>query len=636
MMAAAISGYLSTETVSRREEKFSEAVAELSAISPSTREARRSRRRAAAVAMLTSESEDDAASEADYADERPQYVAASGPPGLEDDTSLRFRLDSESLGGDLHAVVASTLGHDDIASPSGAGRRVRDVLRQLEKDLVVMSQECKRSWRAQQAEQLHESGGSGGGGGGSGAGGGDLAVHMQNFFAVTREHVTLALKHVESAAGAQSEVLQQQLALCLDGLLGVATHHVRAAVTEQSDEVRAVIQWQRRERQEQLQGSRLASSVELREAVDLARTQAADEQAAAVEAKFTSHAAAMVELERQMNEERVSDVATWKEALRESKEEVEVLAEKNDRLGVHVSDLTDKVMTVEASLERTESQLAAAAGANKRLEIKLKASKTALSEERDAKSGLELALAQERKTCGTMVKKLASTTAECATKIAAADAHLRVAEAELDQANEELSDSREQAAAGSGSGDGKNRPGSLEAPGQAEPWMNAAFDLTEIMARDSQAARVPSQALRLEEARLMAAVERAAKAGMAVHLLMTPQKDKNLNSPANLAKMLRTKSQKKSQQGTAAPAMAMKNDGRHTSFSLRETTSFSLREALAYTHKLFEHASRSLEQSVHGDGSPAQKAAEQWKEKTALPSSFLGAVSRHGADVRPH
>jgi hypothetical protein len=649
--------------------------AELSAIiryhpSPAaTTAARRAARRAAIAALSTSEeSGDEAEAESESEDEeseaeesaaeaeaeaaRHRGAPASSAPvsrGLEDDDSLRYQLDTQAVADDLGGVVASTLtpvlgesdGDAGGASPSDAGRRVREILRRLEYDLERMSQDAKRTWRVHVAEQMRRSGGSGANSMES-----ELAEHMQKFFSASREHVTLAQKHVAAAATQQSATLQTQVTLCIEGLLAIATDHVKAAVAAQTDEARAVIEWQRRERQGQLQESRLASSVVMQEAMDVTRQQAADAQAALVDSHAAATSAAVAEAERRLNEERLKALALKDAALRDARGQIEELTGQHEEVTSQLSEMTERFLVMEQRVKQTESQLAAAAGANKRLEVRLANTKAELAGEQKKSAELEQALGREERKSQNLLVKLEKMSSECAIKIAASDAHASACQAELDHAHEELTATREnlaqsgarQVAAAAGAGGGPSS--SSSASGAGADWSDGAFDVSAVLVSDAASARVPSQVTSREEARLMAAVDRAGKAGKVVHLLSTPKKDKDQNSPANLAKMMRKQSIRRLQRKAGDAAADDNNEedaagggslhgrggghGGHQSLSLRET--------LALTHELCEHTSRSLRIAAVDDdeySSPrARRARLQWKEKTSLPPELVAAMTK--------
>ena len=155
----------------------------------------------------------------------------------------------------------------------------------------------------------------------------------------------------------------------------MARDHVRAAVAEQTDEARAVIEWQRRERQEQLEGSRQASSLAMRQALDLTRLQAAQERSAMIEEHDAERSAAVAEVERRANEERLTAVALKDAELHEANSRVGELTDENEELKSRTSALTQETLVLKEHIRRTESQLAAASAANQRLDARLASSK---------------------------------------------------------------------------------------------------------------------------------------------------------------------------------------------------------------------------------------------------------------------
>eukprot|EP01043_Picozoa_sp_COSAG02_P007731 COSAG02_NODE_236_length_27740_cov_49.156073_12_plen_1555_part_00 len=625
-LGIAISSYVATETERGREPPPFEA--ELSVIAaPADRTARRrEQRRAGLAAVSTSESESESESESDGGDAADASApAASVSRGLEDDVSLRYVLDVEAVAADLHSVVDATVAtllrdNGSASSPSSAGKRVRQILRRLEVDLEKMAQDAKHSWRMKAAEHLRQS---------------DVtnvdcqenavAVHMQKFFSATREHVTLAQKHVVSAEVQQRAVLAQQLELCTHGLLTVARNHVKAAVAEQTDEARAVIEWQRRERQDQLEDSRHASSVAMQQALGVTRLQASEEQAAMIVTHKAERIAAVAEVEHRMNEERLKAVMQKDAALQLANSQVSEISDENEELKLRLSALQVETLGLKEQVHRTESQLAAASAANKRLDAKLANSKAELADEQRKRTDLEQALAQEQRKTEGLVAKLQEMVSEFEGKLAASTAHASACQAELDHAHEELSQTQDHLAEG-----GVVSRDSREPTGGVE-W-NTAFDVEHMLAEDAAGARVPSQILDREQARLMAAVNRAAKAGMVVQLLSTPKSKKHSdhNSPANIAKLMRSNTRRRLESKTATDTVNDADAERSADTRRRDVNqSLNLRETLALTHELSEHASRSLRLSDEDDPSPRRRhERQQWKEKITMPGGLVSAMNR--------
>lgn len=612
--------------------------ADISGISEAaSRTARRRGRRRAEVAELSTTSESDAEPldsddelTAQFADAA--AVAPSQPKGLEDDASLRYQLDLDAVEADLESVAAATLSTaldsgSAAASPSSAGKRVREVLRRLEVDLEKMAQGAKHTWRAQAAEHLRLTGGASGGSQES-----ELAAYMQGFFTATREHVTLAQKHVASAAKQQSAAMNQQMALCKEGLLAVARDHVRAAVAEQTGEARAVIQWQRRERQEQLEESRQASSIAIQEAMEVTRQQAANKQAAIIETHEAERTAAVAQMERRMNEDRLKAVALKDVVLQESNAQIEELADENEELKSRVSAQTDETLVMKEHIHRTEAQLQAVSVANKRLHAKLKDSEAESNDEQKKRAECEQALANEERKTRDLAMKLQKQAADFEEKIA-------TYQAELEHAQEELSEMQGRVAetcVGGVSSNDQDQPGPVG-------WICAGSDIVQRISQDAAGARVPSQIVNGEEARLAAAVIRESKVGRVVHLLSTSGKkvDRDHKSPANLAKKLRQRTKQGVGSKTAADAAHGASSDNQDSTSTKRSGSLhrtlNLRETLAVTHELSEHASRSLRLGAADDASPRKRHARlQLNAKTSLPTDLVSAMHRAGSAFHQH
>ena len=91
-----------------------------------------------------------------------------------------------------------------------------------------------------------------------------------------------------------------------------------------------------------------------------------------------------------------------------------------------------------------------------------------------------------------MVAKLQKTAGDLESKLAASHSHASACQAELEHAHEELAQAREHGGVGS---DAREQPGAVG-------WV-AGFDIGQMVAEDAAGARVPSQTLDIEEARLM-------------------------------------------------------------------------------------------------------------------------------------
>ena len=564
----AISSFLVVEKAESRQRKMDRAAAEVAPFESSLSQidlrgapaaAAPKGQRGGGSGSSSSSSEGDSASEGDAVAEPAQPAESLAPEDIMED-SVRYRLDDKVFGSDLDAVVASTLGHALDGERGEGDTRVRATLHELQMELEALSRDSKREWEAQQAEAEEHDHLPGAGA--------ELARHLHGFFALTRGHVSLAQKHAASAAAGERAALSRQVSLCVQGLRAVATAHVQNAIGAQTTEARTLLQWQKREREETLAGSRMAGSLERREALQLAQSRAAAEQEAAIAELRVAHAQELAAQQVALNEERLAAVRAGKEAVAAAQEEAERYAEERDAFADRVTEVQLQLLASEDHCKKVESQLVAALGAKQRQEEKFKAAEHEAAEARKAAAAAEGERLKAEAQVDGLKRQLEEAEKESAEKLAASESHAKAAAAELEQAREDM------ATQGSAGGGG---PG-----GSGEGWVDGHLvsAAAHARAKETAEARLPTQVLSDEERLLAAAVERSAKAGKAVELMVTPKKDGSTKSVAQ--RLLDSAKKNKHGHGHGGHG----HHGGHGNLSLHG--------ALAQSHRLYDHAARSL------------------------------------------
>jgi chromosome segregation ATPase len=251
-----------------------------------------------------------------------------------------YALDESACLSDLEALSDAALPAGSQPGGSGPSRQVRQVLAQLEMDLERMSRDCKKGWAQEQRATAEDRSIQR-----------PITVHMQDFYATCREHVSLARARVETAAAEERAQLQEQLGRCRRGLLAVAASHAREAVGAQLADAQSRTRWEQRERLGQLDGARRAGATAARRAV--AAERAAVEEGARRELREAraAHARGLASLEKRLQAEfdgRMSAARTETEAAREARDAAEAAEEE---LGRRVASLQEREAELSERLE---------------------------------------------------------------------------------------------------------------------------------------------------------------------------------------------------------------------------------------------------------------------------------------------